>query len=56
VTDNGEPGPADAFTISVSGAAEESGIPRSGRILITPVENGDTRRGRRGAAPVCSVM
>jgi hypothetical protein len=35
VTDNGEPGTNDTFTISVSGGPTEGGILRSGNILIT---------------------
>ena len=34
VTDNGEPGTTDTFTISVSGGPTEGGILRSGNILI----------------------
>jgi hypothetical protein len=34
VTDNGEPGDADEFTISISGGAEEGGPMRSGNIQI----------------------
>jgi hypothetical protein len=35
VTDNGEPGTTDTFTISVSGGPTEGGTLRSGNILIT---------------------
>ncbi len=35
VTDNGEPGTTDTFTISVSGGPTEGGVLRSGNILIT---------------------
>jgi hypothetical protein len=34
VTDNGEPGTTDTFTISVSGGPTEGGTLRSGNILI----------------------
>jgi hypothetical protein len=35
VTDNGEPGTTDTFTISVDGGPTEGGVLRSGNILIT---------------------
>jgi hypothetical protein len=35
VTDNGEPGTTDTFTISVSGGPTEGGVLRSGNILIS---------------------
>ena len=35
VTDNGEPGTTDTFTISVTGGPTEGGTLRSGNILIT---------------------
>ena len=35
VSDNGEPGTNDTFTIAVSGGPPEGGILRSGNILIT---------------------
>jgi len=35
VTDNGEPGTTDTFTISVDSGPTEGGVLRSGNILIT---------------------